>query len=211
MKRIVILGAGGHAQVVADILLSMNRAGEAVIPVAYLDDDTTLKGKSYMSIPVAGSIADLPAIPHDAVLLAIGSNRIRQQFHKILQAQGEQFAIACHPTAVIARNVQLQDGCMICANVVINTGSNIGAHTILNTGCTVDHHNQIDDYSHIAPGVHIGGDVHIGEGALIGIGATVMPQRTIGDWCQIGAGAVVVHNINKGETAVGIPAKPLSK
>lgn len=211
MKRVVILGAGGHAQVVADILLCMNKAGKPVLPITYLDDNPALTGQSYLGIPVLGMIADLPTIPHDAVIIGIGNNRIRQQLHKLLLAQGEQFIIAQHPTAVIARDVQIQQGSMICANVVINTGSVIGAHTILNTSCTIDHHNQIGDFTHIAPGVHAGGDVTVGDGTLIGIGATIMPQRTVGNWSQIGAGAVVVQNINNGETAVGIPAKPLSR
>ncbi len=211
MQRIVILGAGGHAQVVADILLCMNNAGESILPVSYLDDDPALTGQSYLGVPVSGIITDLPTIPHDAVIIGIGSNQIRKQLYELLLAQGEQFAIAQHPTAVIAADVQIQQGSVICANVVVNTGSTIGAHVSLNTGCTVDHHNKIGDYAHIAPGTHLGGNVHIGNGTFIGIGATVMPQREVGNWCQIGAGAVVIHNINDGETAVGIPAKPISK
>ena len=87
---------------------------------------------------------------------------------------------------------------MICANVVINPGAVIGDNVILNTGCTVDHHNHIGSFAHIAPGVHLGGDVYIGEGTLVGIGAAVMPQRTVGAWSRIGAGAVVVENILDG-------------
>ena len=209
--RVIILGAGGHAQVVADILWRMADAGADIAPVAYLDDNPALKGQAFLGVPVLGGTAVLPTVPHDAVIIAIGNNAVRQRLYETLQAAGEQFVIARHPTAVIAPDVQIGPSCMICANVVINTGSIIGANVILNTSCTVDHHNQIEDHVHIAPGAHLGGNVYIGEGTLVGIGATVMPQRQVGACSQIGAGAVVVHNLAAGITAVGIPAKPISK
>jgi len=61
----------------------------------------------------------------------------------------------------------------------------------------------------IAPGAHLGGEVTIGEGVLIGIGATVMPQRRVGDWAVVGAGACVVEDVPDGVTVVGVPARPL--
>ena len=100
---------------------------------------------------------------------------------------------------------------MICAGVVVNPGSAIGANVILNTGCTVDHHNRIEDHAHIAPGVHMGGDVHIGEGALVGIGATVMPQRRVGAWSVVGAGALVHADIPDHVIAVGSPARVIHR
>ncbi len=209
--RVIILGAGGHAQVVADILWRMAESGVNITPVAYLDDNPALKSQEILDIPVLGGTAVLPSIPHEAVIIAIGSNLTRCQLYQTLKAHGEQFVTARHPTAVIAPDVQIEPGCMICANAVVNTGSILGANVILNTSCTVDHHNQIEDHAHIAPGVHLGGNVRIGEGALVGIGATVMPQRQIGAWSRIGAGAVVTQNLPKRVTAVGIPAKPISQ
>ena len=208
--RVIILGAGGHAQVVADILLRMAESGLTnITPVAYLDDNPALKGQEILDIPVLGGTAVLHTIPHEAVIIAIGSNPVRQRLYETLKADGEQFVTARHPTAVVAPDVQIGAGCMICANAVVNTGSVIGVNVILNTSCTVDHHNQIEDHVHIAPGANLGGNVHIGQGTLIGIGATVMPQRQVRAWSRIGAGAVVTQNLPERITAVGIPAKPI--
>ena len=67
--------------------------------------------------------------------------------------------------------------------------------------------NVIGDHAHIAPGVHLGGDVTIGEGTLIGIGAVVMPQRRVGAWCTVGAGAVVTRDLPDQVVAIGAPAR----
>ncbi len=206
MQRVLILGAGGHAQVVADSLLRAHAAGEAVCPIGYLDDRSHLHGHTLLGLPVLGSLADIDDVPRDASVVAIGDNATRQRVFTSLQQRGERFVVVRHPHAIVAPDVHLAPGTMISAGVIVNPGSTIGANVILNTGCTVDHHNQIADHVHIAPGVHTGGDVSVGEGTLLGIGATIMPQRRVGAWSVVGAGAVVVRDIADHTIVMGVPA-----
>jgi sugar O-acyltransferase (sialic acid O-acetyltransferase NeuD family) len=207
MVRVLILGAGGHAQVVTDILLRAHQAGASAHPIGFLDDDSTLVGTTIMDFQVLGIIAQLDEFDHDAIIVAIGDNHTRARLFESVRAQGERIVNAIHPAAVLAPDVHLGQGVMICAGVVVNTGTIIGDNVILNTACTVDHHNHIGNHAHIAPGVHLGGDVTIGEGTLVGIGATVIPQRTVGAWSVIGAGSVVTRDIPAYATAVGMPAR----
>ena len=192
---------------VADILLRAHDAGMNCKPVGFLDDDSPLAGTAIMGLPVLGAIAQLDEFDHDAIIVAIGDNRTRARIFESVRARGEQIVNAIHPAAVLAPDVRLGEGVMICAGVVVNTGTVIGDNVILNTGCTVDHHNRIGSHAHIAPGVHLGGDVTIGEGTVVGIGATVIPQRTVGAWSAIGAGSVVTRDIPAYATAVGMPAR----
>ena len=205
--RVLILGAGGHAQVVADILLRMRDAGAGLAPLGYLDDDPALAGQRLLDLPVLGAIASLPTITHDAVVVAVSDNATRQRLFARLERQGKRFALACHPRAIVAPGVPLGPGAMICAGAVVNLGSAIGANVILNTGCTVDHHNRVGDHAHLAPGVHLGGEVTVGEGVFLGIGSTVIPGRTIGAWSMVGAGSVVTKDIPEAVMAVGVPAR----
>lgn len=206
--RVLIIGAGGHGQVVADIFLSRQKSDAVQVePLGFLDDDPSLHRQTFLGVPVLGPIAQLSGIEHEALIVAIGNNRARQKVFQQLQAQGEQFVRAIHPTATIGAEVAIGTGTMICAGVVVNPASCLGRGVILNTGCTVDHHNHIGDHAHIGPGAHLGGDVEIGVGTLVGIGATVMPQRRIGAWSVVGAGAVVTRDIPPGVTAVGVPAR----
>jgi sugar O-acyltransferase (sialic acid O-acetyltransferase NeuD family) len=210
-RRVIVLGAGGHGQVVADILWQMRATGQDVMPVGYLDDNPKLIDQRFQDLPVLGIVADLATVPHDAVVVAVGDNATRRRLYDQMATQGKCLQICCHPRAVVATGVTIEPGAMICAGVVINPGSSIGANVILNTGCTVDHHNQIGDHAHIAPGVHLGGDVRIGAGTLIGIGATVIPQRSVGAWSVVGAGSVVTKNIPNGVVAAGMPARVIRK
>lgn len=205
--RIIVIGAGGHGQVVADILQRMHDAGGASIVAGYLDDDPTLLGRSLLGVPVLGRVRDLPAVSHDAVIVAVGRNPTRRQLAEDLERSGERFAVARHPSAIIAPDVVIGRGSMICAGVIINPGTVIGAHAILNTASSIDHHNGIGDFAHIGPGVHLGGDVRIGPGTLIGIGSTVLPQREVGEWSVVGAGSLVIEDIPSGVTAMGAPAR----
>jgi len=209
--RILIIGAGGHGQVVADILLQMQATGSNVHPAGFLDENPTLLGKEYLGLPVLGPHNCLSTIIHDAVIIAIGDNQIRRALFQKLKKQGEEFAIAQHPGAIIAPDVVVSPGCMIMAGVVVNTGSIIEKNVILNTGCTVDHHSKIAAHTHIAPGSHLGGEVSIQEGALIGIGSTVMPRRKVGSWSIVGAGSLVNVDISNNSTVVGVPARALKE
>ena len=211
MQRVLILGAGGHAQVVADILLRAYEAGVSCRPIGFLDDDSALVGTEVMGLPVLGTIAQLDDFDHDAVIVAIGDNRTRARIFESVRARGERIVNAIHPAAVLAPDVRLGQGMMICAGVVVNPGTVIGDNVILNTGCTVDHHNRIGNHAHIAPGVHLGGNVIIGEGTLVGIGATVIPQRTVGEWSVIAAGSVVTKDIPAHATAAGAPARVIQR
>lgn len=209
MTRVIVVGAGGHATVVADILFRMRDAGATIDPVACVDDDPSRHGAELLGMRIRGPVDHLSGILHDGVVVAIGDNRIRARLFAALRERGERFCCAIHPAAVVAPGVRLGEGVMVCAGVVVNAATEVGDNVILNTGSTIDHHNRIGPHAHIGPGTHLGGEVTIGEGALVGIGVSILPRRSIGAWTVIGAGAVVTRDVPAGVTAVGVPARIL--
>ena len=203
----VIVGAGGHGQVVADAAQAAHIAGKGPRVVGFADD--RLVGSEVDGHQVLCRIDELDAVEHDGFVVAIGDNRQRADaFHRLRLRGGTPMSVI-HPTAVIADSAVVGAGVVVCAGVVVNPHAEIGDNVILNTGCTVDHHARIGAHAHLGPGAHLAGTVTIGSGALIGVGAAVTPGRVIGEWTVIGAAAAVVEDIPAGVVAVGVPARCL--
>jgi len=203
------MGAGGHAQVVGDAIEAAARVQPGSVEVAgYLDDDPGRLGQELVGGRVQGAFAGYAAVPHDTLIVAVGTNLDRRRIFLDLVAKGCAFGTVIHPASVMAPDVVLGDGVVIMAGVVINTGTHIGRNVILNTACSIDHHSTVGDHAHVAPGARLGGGVTVGAGALIGMGAVVLPGLRIGDAATVGAGAVVVHDVLDHTTVVGNPARP---
>jgi len=209
--KVIIVGAGGHGYVVADILLRARDAGAPVQPVGFVDDCAELKGAHVLGLPVLADFESLLHLEHDGAIVAVGDNRTRQRLFARLEGARETFVEARHPSATIAPDVFVGEGSMICAHAVVNPATEIGQDTILNTACTVDHHSRIGAHVHIAPGAHLGGAVTVGDGALVGIGAIVLPGVRIGARAVVGGGAVVIDDVPEGATVVGNPARQLMR
>lgn len=204
----IIIGAGGHGQVVAEALLAARASQQRDMDLlGYADDDPGLWGQTLIGLRVLGSVTAALEQPHDAVIVAVGANHVRHEISARLTASGESLVSAIHPAAVVSPHAQIGPGCMVLAGAVVNAGARLGTSVIVNTCASVDHHSVLGDGVHIAPGAHTGGEVIIGRGALVGIGASVSPRCTIGAWAVIGAGATVIHDIPAGCTAIGTPAR----
>lgn len=197
-KSIVIIGAGGHGKVIADIVLS---SGDIV--TGFLDDDC--KEKSICGFPVLGRISDYVEYKdHSMFVVAIGNAKIREKI--VSELSDVNWYTAIHPTAVVSRMAtNIGCGTVIMANAVVNPGASIGKHCIINTAAVVEHDNVIEDYVHISVGAKIAGTVHIGKRTWIGIGATAKNNISICDDCMIGAGGVVVKDILIPGTYIGVP------
>jgi sugar O-acyltransferase (sialic acid O-acetyltransferase NeuD family) len=198
---VLILGAGGHAKVVADILQL-----QGVKIIGLLDDAESSWGTDWFGLPVLGGIDTYAEFDVDGLIIAIGSNQARE---KIAARIGTRvnWVNAIHPAAVIARSARLGVGTVVTAQAVVNPDARVGSHAIINTCASVDHDCTIGDYAHIAPGVHLAGGVEIGKGVLMGIGSQAVPNCRVGDWAIIGAGATLVHDMPAGAVARGTPAR----
>lgn len=196
---ILIIGAGGHAKVVADILQLQN------IPVlGYLDDNPARWGTQVLGKPILASLDRYHEFDVEGMVIAVGDNHARKKIADQLKAH---WANAIHPRATVAPSAQLGKGVVIAAHAVVNPDAQIGDHVIINTGATVDHDCIIGDYAHIAPGVHLAGRVTVHAGALVGVGTAIIPQRIIGAWSVVGAGSVVIRDVPDNATVKGVPAR----
>jgi acetyltransferase EpsM len=189
----IIIGAGGHARVIADIL---NEQG--IQDICFWVDQPS------DSVVNGFAVFKREQESVEAVIIGIGDNRIRERISK---ENTYQFAIAIHPKAIISKYTEIGLGTVCMAGVILNTNSIIGKHVILNTGAVIDHDALIGDFVHISPNATLAGTVSVGEGSWIGAGATVIQGIKIGKWVTIGAGAVVIKDVPDFAVVVGNPAR----
>ncbi len=196
MKTLIIIGAGGHGKVVADIAKLCGYTN-----IKFLDDNEQAVDCS--GYTVIGKSSDYKLYPDENFFVSIGNSKVREQ----IQSKLSNVVTLVHPKAVIADDAKIGVGTVVMAGVVVNPGTVIGDGCIINTCSSVDHDCFVDSYVHVAAGSHLCGSVTVGSGTWIGAGSTVSNNIDICSDCMIGAGAVVVKDINCSGTYIGVPAR----
>lgn len=197
-KKVIIIGASGHAKVIADIVIK----NEDIL-LGFLDDNITGEVIGYS---ILGKTLDLDKFKNNEIqfIIGIGNNITR----KVIATKYDlNYYTAIHPNAVISCNVEIQEGTTIMANAVINISSKIGKHCIINTGSIIEHDNVLEDYVHISPNATLSGTVTVGECTHIGTSASIKNNINICDNVIIGVGSVVVKNIENPGTYYGVPVR----
>lgn len=212
MTDIVVVGTGGFAREVHQLLEDAVADGEGWRVLGFLDDDPARAGDSVHDLPVLGGTSWLEG-RKVAVAVGVGSSAARRVLVKRIrsEAPGSGFPTLVHPTAWIGNRISLGQGTIVCAGNALTTDLSIGDHVILNLDCTVGHDSIVEDFVTVAPSVNISGAVVVREGTDLGTGATIIQGVEIGRWSVIGAGAVVIRDIPANVTAVGTPAKPIKE
>ena len=199
-NRIRIYGAGGHSQVIKEVLEETNH-----IITETFNDYPSRTHHASKNI-VKGARVDFINFPHEGppVIIAVGINSERAEIAEFLNCT---FAKAIHKSAIISSSSKIGEGTVVFAGAIIQPNTVIGKHVIINTSASIDHDNIIGDFAHISPKAALCGHVEVGEGSHIGVGAVVIPKIKIGKWCTIGAGTIVLKDIPDFSTVVGNPGK----
>jgi UDP-perosamine 4-acetyltransferase len=203
---VVLIGAGGHGQVVLEIL----RVAGVHNPVGFIDADPQLAGKTVDGIPVLGQanmLAKLKGQKVKGAIISIGDNHARQSYVKKITQQGFELINAVHPQSVVSPSAKIGRNVVIAAGAVIGTAASIGDSVIVNTSAVVDHECEIGEAVHICPTAALAGRVWVGSQAFLGLGCKVLPCMKIGENAIVGAGAVVIDDVPDGATVVGVPAR----
>jgi UDP-perosamine 4-acetyltransferase len=203
---IVVIGGGGHARVVMEVLLA---AGWRV--AGYTDPGD--RAGSFGALPCLGDDAVLPVLAgrFRHAIVALGDNALRERWALRAAELGFELGNAIHPSARISPSVTLGRGIAVMANAVVNAATAILDNAVVNTAATVDHDCRLGRAVHVAPGCHLAGYVTVEDGALVGVGAIVGRGRPlrIGAGAVVGAGSVVFRDVPPLATVAGNPARPL--
>lgn len=213
-RKFLILGAGGHGKVLADVIRS---AGHTL--AGYVDLDPARVGevaepggarvlyeqKEWLTSVSRGEQGDA----WDAVAFGVGDNLIRLRL--LAECKALRTPPIISPTAIVSPSAKIAEGTVVFPGAIINANARIGRGAIINTGVVVEHDCVVGDGAHISPNATVAGGVLVGELSWVGAGSVVIEQRRVGENAIVGAGAVVIRDIPANATAVGNPAKVIKQ
>lgn len=200
----VMLGAGGHAKVLLDLVQSLGQQVAAVCDPALASGGVT----QWRGVNVIGDDQAVFGLKPDECCLINGlgsfpGQHLRFLLHDKFTQQGYRFATLIHPSAVIGGGVVLGEGAQVMAGAVVQADAAIGAGAIINTGALVDHDCRVGDHCHIAPGAVVCGGVSLGQRVHVGTGAKIVQGVSVGEHSVVGAGAVVLRDIPRRHKVLG--------
>ncbi len=204
-KKLLLIGGGGHCRSVLSSVLAVNTYQKIGI--------VDFNGSSLLGVDVVGRDEDLLRLKDegwtDAFITvgSIGNTRLRRCLYQMVVNYGFAVPAVIDPTAIIAQDAIVTEGCYVGKGAMLNSGSQIGRCAIINTGAIIEHDCQIGEFVHISPGTVLCGQVTIGNDSHIGAGSVVRQLIQIGKNSLIGAGSVVVSDVPEGVKAYGNPCK----
>lgn len=208
LPRIVVIGMGGHAKVIIDLIRSIDRFE------LYGAVDNRKSPPASYGVPVLGGdevLPDLLAAGIQHLAIAVGDNARRMALSHAAVEMGFNLPALVAPSAYVAPTASLGSGAVVFANSVVQSDAVIGSMSIVNSGAIVEHDCKVGDAAHVAPGAILCGGVSVGRLSLIGAGARIPPGLTIAEETTIGAGAVVTGSIAVKGLYVGVPAKAINR
>ncbi len=205
MDKIIILGCGGHAKSIVDII---EQQGKYDIAGFISNEDSG--SFAYRGYQILGGDALLPQIflsgVHYAVIAVgyLGNSRVRDRLYEKLKSIGYLLPAIVDPSAILAKDIRIGEGSVVGKGAVINSNAVIGAMTIINTRATIEHDCIIEDYAHVAVGCALCGNVIVKNHTFIGAGTNIIPGITVGENVIIGAGSTVISSVQPNSCVYGI-------
>ena len=204
--KTTIFGAGGHAKVVVDALVSTDFLSDNL---HIIDENKAIQGQNILGYQIESP--DLDTLNQsDKVHVAIGNGVAREALLLRLEISKQKWLTIVHSHALISPKATIGAGTFIAAGVIIGPDTEIGHAVIVNHGAIIDHDCRVSDFATISPRSVLCGGVEIGRQVMIGASATLLPGIKIGDGAVIGAGAVVLTSVPAQETWAGVPARKIS-
>ena len=178
-KKIILIGAGGHARVLHDAL---RRSSISVVGAT--DPQHKRLRSENLPFQLLGDDSALDAYtPKDVLLVngigSVGIPQARRTAYERFKRMGYSFLTVIDPSAVLASTASCKEGAQILAGAVLQSGVIIGENAIINTRASVDHDSQVGSHCHVAPGTVLCGAVRLGDTCHIGAGSVLVQGTRI--------------------------------
>lgn len=200
MKKVIVVGAGGHAAELVDYMMHINAISivqkEKEWEIVGLIDDSVANYEAYAyEFPFLGKIKDHVVQQEVRYIMGIANMKYRKVIIEQLLQKQAAFITIIHPTALVSPTAKIGIGCVISHNVSVGPKAVLKDFNLINSRCTIGHDTTIGSYNFLAPQVVTGGFAVLGDENFIGTNGVVLPAITVGDRNTIAAGMIVDKNV----------------
>ena len=134
-------------------------------------------------------------------------NEQRKKYVGIILGKGGNFISCVSDYAIINPTAKIGCGSFVGAYAIISADVKIEDFSVIHPFCNIGHDNKIGKYCEIESYVAIGGYSNIGECVTIHPHSTILPRVQVANHAMVGAGSVVIKNVQEGASVFGVPAK----
>ncbi|CDU11022.1 acetyltransferase [Vibrio coralliirubri] len=199
-QPVIVIGGGGHASVLVDILNEQKRTILAIVSPDSIETRQVFSGYKRLKTD-----SDVRHYSSSEILLVNGigpqpRSKLKQKINDYFIEKGYRFETIVANSAFVSPYSKLGDGVQILNHAIIQTGTVVGAHSIINTGAVIEHDCSLGTYNHIAPNATLCGQVVTERNVYIGAGSTVINNIAIGHDAIVGAGSVLTHSLGAEKT-----------
>ena len=193
MKKIILIGAGGHCVSCIDVIemqrkfkivgLIDNKKKNFLLNYKIIGNDKKLKKFSrriQYALITTGHIKNL---------------KIRENLFKKVSNYGFKFPAIISPLSYVSKHASIGEGTIVMHGSVINAGAKIGKNCIINSKSLIEHDVVIGDYCHISTRSTVNGGVVIKKSSFIGSCSVIKQNLKIGKNCFINANIFLQKNL----------------
>lgn len=208
--KLILIGGGGHCKSCIDVIEQ-----EGKYDIAGILDLPEKKGEKILDYEIVGNDEDYEKFHHQGCefLITVGqikSATTRKRIFEELCKLNVPIATIISPNAYVSDYAILGKGTIVMHHAFVNAGAKISTNCILNSGSHIEHDVTIGHHTHISTGAILNGDCEIGNEVFIGSHATISNQIMVGNNVLVGAGSLVIKNIENNQTVAGVPAKRIN-
>lgn len=204
MKKLILVGAGGHSKSVAD---SIEKSQYKLC--GFIDENKIGK---HLGLPIYGTcIEDVPNYREFCYFVSIGNVEYRKMWFDRIIDKGLDVINIIDSSAIISSNTRIGIGNFIGKMAVINADAEIGNNNVINTRALIEHECKVGSHNHLSTNSVINGNVVVEDNVFMGSSSVCNGQLKIGHDSIIGSGSVIIDDVPEKTTVVGVPARVIKR